>query len=118
MIAATESGGALTSMAKKRARTAPAADPHSRLSPQEMRWGDLETSTIKDCLTSCHLYLADIKQGLKDVEECGKTSIFMDGFTKLGTATDTLKRFSARLKEAVTELRRVAAISQTKTGDA
>lgn len=94
-------------MAKKKSRTDSAersAAPkgiHSRTSPQELRWGDIDVEQTEDQHAECEVYLAQIGKLLSHTKSLKLTTIHMDGYTHLTKATGFLKKFGSNLQDAI-----------------
>lgn len=98
-----------TAMAKKKSRTdaseqsSPVKGIHSRISPQELRWGDVEFNETENLHAKCELYLAQIGKLLGHAKSMKRTSLHMDGYTHLTKATEFLRKFAANFQEALNE---------------
>lgn len=94
-------------MAKKKSRTdaaersIPSKGIHSRTSPQELRWGDIEVEPTEDQHAECEVYLAQIGKLMSNAKTLKLATIHMDGYTHLTKATGFLRKFASNLQEAI-----------------
>src|SRR5580692_1341693 len=108
-------------MAKKKSRTnASVQSPsvkgiHSRISPQELRWGDIAFNETENQHAKCELYLAQIGKLLIHAKSMKRTSLHMDGYKHLTKATEFLKKFASNFQDALNEAVHQAALDARKT---
>lgn len=109
-------------MAKKspkspRSKADPNKSIHSRVSAQELRWGDIEIDKTEDQHLKSELYLAQIRRLLDHIKSMNLTWLHMDGYTHFTKASDFLKKFASNLQEAVNEAQLQATLKARKTGE-
>jgi hypothetical protein len=109
----------LMSKRKTRASAPEQARPlkgiHSRVSPQELRWGDIDLRETENQHAKCELYLAQIGRLLIHAKSMKRASLRMDGYTHLFKATEFLKKFASNLQEAMNEAQHEAALEARKS---